>query len=280
MTLRRAAVLAEFLHTQSGVACWGAIPWIIVRYDEGGGVSHRDLPAALRAFPSGLLARMSRTLARPLSQVSGRCPPQRRSVDTCRAERLSVARRSHTCRAGRSPRKFQGLSETPACPFHQRQSTRADSMFLQYRGNPIDDARFFVRQHYLDFLLREPDMGGLGFWAGQITQCGTNQTCIANKRVDVSRAFWQSGEFRQQARTANMLNPLPPPEYNNGRFIDLSYRIYLQRAPNDPPDNNFDGYNFWFGNLNGCTNSGGDSAAITASSALPRVYRVSQEFAD
>lgn len=142
--------------------------------------------------------------------------------------------------------------------FTNGQSTRSDSMFLQYRGNPIDDARFFVRQQYLDFLLREPDMGGLGFWAGQITQCGTNQTCIGNKRVDVSRAFWQSSEFRQQARTANMLNPFPPPEYNNGQFIDLSYRVYLQRAPNDPPDNNFDGYNFWLGNLNGCTNGGGD----------------------
>src|SRR6185436_5839395 len=32
--------------------------------------------------------------------------------------------------------------------------------------NPLDnpDARFFVRQHYMDFLGREPDADGLNFW--------------------------------------------------------------------------------------------------------------------
>jgi hypothetical protein len=65
--------------------------------------------------------------------------------------------------------------------------------------NPLDtaDQRFFVRQHFYDFLSRLPDQGGFDFWVGQITQCGTNQTCINNKRLDVSNAFFFELEYQQ-----------------------------------------------------------------------------------
>jgi len=64
-------------------------------------------------------------------------------------------------------------------------------------SNPIDDAQFFVRQQYLDFLNREPDSSGLAFWTNQITSCGTNQQCIEIKRTNVSAAFFVSIEFRE-----------------------------------------------------------------------------------
>src|SRR6185369_9666040 len=38
--------------------------------------------------------------------------------------------------------------------------------------NIIDDPSDFVRQHYHDFLTREPDPGGLAFWTSQISSCG------------------------------------------------------------------------------------------------------------
>jgi hypothetical protein len=63
--------------------------------------------------------------------------------------------------------------------------------------NPIDDAQFFVRQHYLDFLNREPDSGGLGFWASRITECGNDQACIRTRRIEVSGAFFVELEFQQ-----------------------------------------------------------------------------------
>ena len=65
--------------------------------------------------------------------------------------------------------------------------------------NPLDnaDAQFFVREHYYDFLSRAPDPGGLGFWAGTITQCGADQTCLRNKRIDASNAFFYELEFQQ-----------------------------------------------------------------------------------
>ena len=63
--------------------------------------------------------------------------------------------------------------------------------------NPIDAAGFFVRQHYHDFLNREPDQSGLDFWTGQITSCGSDAACIEVKRINVSGAFFLSIEFQQ-----------------------------------------------------------------------------------
>jgi hypothetical protein len=62
--------------------------------------------------------------------------------------------------------------------------------------NPIDDPQFFVRQQYLDFLNREPDPGGLAFWTGKITSCGSDMVCINRERVAVSAAFFTSPEFQ------------------------------------------------------------------------------------
>jgi len=53
-----------------------------------------------------------------------------------------------------------------------------------------------VRQHYHDFLNREPDTDGLNFWTKEITDCGSDQSCIDVKRVNVSAAFFLSTEFQ------------------------------------------------------------------------------------
>ena len=64
-------------------------------------------------------------------------------------------------------------------------------------ANAVDDAQFFVRQHYRDFLNREPDASGLAFWVNEITECGTDAGCIEAKRINVSAAFFLSIEFQQ-----------------------------------------------------------------------------------
>lgn len=69
----------------------------------------------------------------------------------------------------------------------------------QLESHPIDDVTFFVRQHYLDFLNREPDDAGLAFWVGQITACGTDPVCVKNRRAAVSAAFFINNEFEQTA---------------------------------------------------------------------------------
>jgi Calx-beta domain/Domain of unknown function (DUF4214) len=62
--------------------------------------------------------------------------------------------------------------------------------------NPIDDHHHFVRQHYHDFLNREPDQGGLDYWVGQLEDCGTDAPCLDSRRRDVSAAFYMSQEFQ------------------------------------------------------------------------------------
>jgi hypothetical protein len=63
--------------------------------------------------------------------------------------------------------------------------------------NPIDTPSFFVRQHYIDFLNREPDIGGLNFWTNDINSCGSDAPCIEVKRINVSAAFFLSIEFQE-----------------------------------------------------------------------------------
>jgi subtilisin family serine protease len=81
--------------------------------------------------------------------------------------------------------------------------------------NPVDTAGFFVRQHYVDFLNREPDTPGLAFWTNEITSCGSNTACIEVKRVHVSAAFFLSIEFQETGYLVYRINKaalgnLPP----------------------------------------------------------------------
>ena len=63
--------------------------------------------------------------------------------------------------------------------------------------NPVDASAFFVRENYLDFLNREPDQLGFDFWTNQISACGSDASCVAQVRVNVSAAFFLSIEFQQ-----------------------------------------------------------------------------------
>jgi hypothetical protein len=56
---------------------------------------------------------------------------------------------------------------------------------------------FFVRQHYLDFLGREPDAEGYAFWQNEIISCGQDVQCLEVKRINVSASFFLSIEFQQ-----------------------------------------------------------------------------------
>jgi CSLREA domain-containing protein len=72
-----------------------------------------------------------------------------------------------------------------------------DDDAIEPATNPIDDAGNFVRQHYHDFLNREPDAAGLAFWTNEITSCGADPQCIEIKRINVSAAFFLSIEFQE-----------------------------------------------------------------------------------
>jgi hypothetical protein len=81
-------------------------------------------------------------------------------------------------------------------------------------GNVIDSPDYFVRQHYLDFLGREPDEDGFNFWSNQIIACGSDTSCIERKRINVSAAYFLSVEFQQ-----------------TGGLVDRLYRASYGRRP-------------------------------------------------
>ncbi|HEX8559138.1 MAG TPA: choice-of-anchor B family protein [Pyrinomonadaceae bacterium] len=61
----------------------------------------------------------------------------------------------------------------------------------------IDYEPYFVRQQYRDFLSREPDGAGLGFWTHEVESCMGDAACREVKRVNVSGAFFLSIEFQE-----------------------------------------------------------------------------------
>jgi uncharacterized protein (TIGR03118 family) len=85
---------------------------------------------------------------------------------------------------------------------NEAEVTIADNDAVPPTANPIDDAQFFVRAHYLDFLNREPDASGFNFWVNQITACGSDPACLEVKRINVSAAFFLSIEFQQSGMAA------------------------------------------------------------------------------
>ena len=109
-------------------------------------------------------------------------------------------------------------------------------------GSPVREASFntafFVRQHYHDFLNREPDAAGLAFWTNQIDSCGDAQ-CRELKKINVSAAFFLSIEFQEtgylvyrnykaafgDTNSPNVSVPVPIIRFNE--FLPDSQRIGL-----------------------------------------------------
>jgi hypothetical protein len=73
--------------------------------------------------------------------------------------------------------------------------------------NPLDDSRFFVTQHYKDFLNRLPDQSGLDFWTNELNtllgRCDSlpageqKRQCVLLARAQISTAFFLSIESQQ-----------------------------------------------------------------------------------
>ena len=85
---------------------------------------------------------------------------------------------------------------------------------------PIDDTYYFVRQHYVDFLNREPDPEGLAYWINQVESCRDDAPCRERQRINVSAAFYLSIEFQEIGSFVyrfTLLNPDP----NYGGFLGI-----------------------------------------------------------
>jgi len=91
-----------------------------------------------------------------------------------------------------------GFVSSPASrTFNNLSSTTYTADFVLSPETSIDATKVFVRQHYLDFLNREPDASGLNFWTENIDSCNANLSCLELKRVTTSAAFFLSIEFQE-----------------------------------------------------------------------------------
>ncbi|PWT87578.1 MAG: hypothetical protein C5B55_14560 [Blastocatellia bacterium] len=83
--------------------------------------------------------------------------------------------------------------------------------------NPIFTSAFFVRQHYLDFLSREPDTAGFNAWVGVLNNCSDVNNNPACDRILVSSSFFGSQEFQLK-----------------GYFVYRFYKLAFNRLPTYP----------------------------------------------
>lgn len=109
-------------------------------------------------------------------------------------------------------------------------------------SNPYSDTRFFVRQHYFDFLRRMPDAA----WENWISYidgdgCGGDWLCLNSRRIQTTRGFIESIEFRQSHPI--LLNNNPGTQAYNEEYVRQLYLCLLQR----PPDS--EGFATWMGVL-------------------------------
>jgi hypothetical protein len=103
--------------------------------------------------------------------------------------------------------------------------------------NPIGDVNFFVRQHYLDFLNRQPDSSGQGFWTNDIFGCGIDAACADVHRINTSAAFFLSIEFQG---TGNLVYKMYKAGFGNlpGKPVAVQRASFnadtqqIQRTPN------------------------------------------------
>jgi hypothetical protein len=94
---------------------------------------------------------------------------------------------------------------------------------IGWQFNPIGDVNFFVRQHYLDFLNRQPDSSGQQFWTNGVFGCGIDTACADVRRINTSAAFFLSIEFQG---TGNLVYKM----YKSG-FGNLAGKpVAVQRA--------------------------------------------------
>ncbi len=110
-----------------------------------------------------------------------------------------------------------------------------DNESFSAQTNPIDDAQFFVRQHYADFLNRAPDAAGLAFWTNQITECEQRpiperQGCREVRRINVSAAFFLSIEFQETGGFVIRLQRAAFGRKSDNASTRVTYRQFVKDA--------------------------------------------------
>lgn len=141
---------------------------------------------------------------------------------------------------------------------------------------PLDDDTAFVRQIYLDFLSREPDVDGLIYWSDQLSAGALARSAVVeqyllspefqgniapvarlyfayfNRLPDYSGLMYWVNEYSRGNRSLDSISDLfaSSSEFqatygnlSNGEFVSLTYQNVLERAPDS------DGFVYWVNEL-------------------------------
>ena len=143
-----------------------------------------------------------------------------------------------------------------------RQGRVQDNQEVQCPGappftkNPIDASRYFVRQHYIDFLgaNRDPDLttatqadkDGWNHWTSEITRCAFDYNCIHFERMHIGHAFFlvATSVLSDPALAIRPGEPGFNAATYNRAFVRHCYLNYLRREPDLP------GWDHWTNELN------------------------------
>jgi uncharacterized protein (TIGR03118 family) len=120
--------------------------------------------------------------------------------------------------------------------------------------NPIDTSSFFVRQQYVDFLVREPEPAGLAFYVNILNGCVPSDTqCIKFTRGAVAANFFRSPEFQRK-----------------GSFVMYLYMVSLGQRPatvaelTDPKKIDRPHYTEFIADLQSISDPNDDQAIVSA----------------
>ena len=95
-------------------------------------------------------------------------------------------------------------------------------------SNMVDVSSRYVRQHYYDFLNRQPDADGEAFWTNNIESCGDSAQCREVKRIDTSAAFFLSIEFQRTSFLVYRLYKASLPETAERPRAMPRYREFIR----------------------------------------------------
>jgi hypothetical protein len=96
--------------------------------------------------------------------------------------------------------------------------------------NPLEDEHFFIRQQYVDFLVRGPELEGMQFYLDLLGRCQASDIeCNKGIRGIVSANFFRSPEFQQKGSFVMYLY-----------MVSLGHRPATEAELSDPSKNSFD----------------------------------------
>ncbi|MFL6282771.1 MAG: Calx-beta domain-containing protein [Pyrinomonadaceae bacterium] len=119
---------------------------------------------------------------------------------------------------------------------------------LQLQQNRLDFARRWVASP--DFLARFPAAMGATAFVDQLFATSSVAATTAERNAAIAAYGVGNTEGRAQALLSVTNSASVRGQHFNAAFVLMQYLGYLRRMPNDPPDNNFAGFDFWLNKLN------------------------------